>query len=88
MAQGKQDGGCCERECVARAREVLVTEAQAVQALAERLDDSFCQAVSLVLNAAGRTVVTGVGKSARLPAPARRRCSCTRRRACTATWGW
>jgi arabinose-5-phosphate isomerase len=63
MGEIKQDSGCCERDCVARAREVLLIEAQAVQALAERLDDSFCQAVSLVLNAAGRTVVTGVGKS-------------------------
>jgi arabinose-5-phosphate isomerase len=63
MGESKQDSGCCERDCVARAREVLLIEAQAVQALAERLDDSFCQAVSLVLNAAGRTVVTGVGKS-------------------------
>ena len=59
----KHEGGCCEHDCVARAREVLLTEAQAVQALAERLDDSFCRAVSLVLNSAGRTVVTGVGKS-------------------------
>lgn len=63
MGEMRDDGGCCKHDCVARAREVLLTEAQAVQSLAERLDDSFCQAVSLVLRAAGRTVVTGVGKS-------------------------
>ncbi|MEJ5209963.1 MAG: KpsF/GutQ family sugar-phosphate isomerase [Burkholderiales bacterium] len=45
------------------AREVLTIEAQAVAALAERLDDRFLAAVELVLNCRGRVVVSGMGKS-------------------------
>lgn len=45
------------------AREVLTIEAQAVAALAERLDDRFLAAVDLVLNCRGRVVVSGMGKS-------------------------
>lgn len=48
---------------VSRARCVLNDEADALRALAERLDESFVRAVDLVLNCAGRTVVTGMGKS-------------------------
>ena len=42
---------------------VLKTEAEAVAALSDRLDASFEQACELVLNCAGRIVVTGMGKS-------------------------
>lgn len=45
------------------AREVLRIEAQAVHALAERLDDSFTRAVDLILSRQGRVVVSGMGKS-------------------------
>jgi arabinose-5-phosphate isomerase len=45
------------------ARRVLDIEAAAVSALAARLDDSFAQAVDLVLACRGRTVVSGIGKS-------------------------
>jgi len=48
---------------LAHAREVLEIEAEAVRCLAERLDEDFRRAVALILAAAGRTVVTGVGKS-------------------------
>ncbi|MFZ5503600.1 MAG: KpsF/GutQ family sugar-phosphate isomerase [Pseudomonadota bacterium] len=44
-------------------REVLSIEAAAVQALAARLDDSFLQAMNLILNCAGRVIVSGMGKS-------------------------
>lgn len=45
------------------AREVLLTEARAVEALAQRLDDSFPQAVNIILQCRGRVVVSGMGKS-------------------------
>lgn len=45
------------------ARDTLAIEADAVRALADRLDDRFLQAVSLLLDCRGRVVVTGMGKS-------------------------
>jgi arabinose-5-phosphate isomerase len=50
-------------DALARAREVLVTEADAVRALADRLDTRFAHAVAIVLACRGRVVVSGVGKS-------------------------
>lgn len=48
---------------LALARDVLVTESQAVAALADRLDGRFLRAVDLVLGCRGRVVVSGIGKS-------------------------
>ena len=48
---------------IALAREVLLTEARAIEALAERLDSSFPQAVDIILQCHGRVVVSGMGKS-------------------------
>ena len=45
------------------ARKVLQTEAAAVLALAERLDDRFARAVELVRDCKGRVILTGMGKS-------------------------
>ena len=45
------------------ARRVLETEAEAVRALADRLDERFERAVALVETCRGRVVVTGMGKS-------------------------
>jgi arabinose-5-phosphate isomerase len=45
------------------ARRVLQTEAAAVLALVDRLDDRFDQAVRLLLDCRGRVIVTGMGKS-------------------------
>ena len=45
------------------ARKVLVTEADAVRALADRLDDRFTTAVALVRDCRGRVILTGMGKS-------------------------
>jgi arabinose-5-phosphate isomerase len=45
------------------AREVLRIEAQAVAALADRLDERFLDALEMVLNCRGRVVVSGMGKS-------------------------
>jgi arabinose-5-phosphate isomerase len=50
-------------DCLARAREVLEIEAEAVGALSARLGPEFLSAVRLVLASTGRVVVTGVGKS-------------------------
>jgi arabinose-5-phosphate isomerase len=48
---------------VRRARAVLSTEATAIAALDSRIGESLVAAVSLILNASGRVVVTGIGKS-------------------------
>ncbi len=50
-------------DALALAREVLRIEAQEVEALADRLDDSFNRAVALILACRGRVVVSGMGKS-------------------------
>lgn len=46
-----------------RAREVFKIEAEAVAALANKLDDNFIQAVEAIYNCKGRVVVTGMGKA-------------------------
>ena len=48
---------------LALARKVLQTEADAILALIERLDERFEQAVHLLLECRGRVIVTGMGKS-------------------------
>jgi arabinose-5-phosphate isomerase len=48
---------------LALAREVLEIEAKAVTDLIDRLDQSFTQAVELILGCRGRVVVSGIGKS-------------------------
>ena len=45
------------------ARKVLQTEAAAVLALADRLDERFAAAVALVRDCSGRVILTGMGKS-------------------------
>lgn len=48
---------------LAMAKRVLATEAEAVSALAERLDGDFLRAVELILASHGRVIVSGIGKS-------------------------
>ncbi len=48
---------------IEQAKKVLRIEADAVAALIERIDESFEQAVELILKCRGRVVVTGMGKS-------------------------
>lgn len=50
-------------EILSRAREVLRIEAESVGALADRLDDAFAAAARCLLEASGRVVVSGIGKS-------------------------
>ncbi|MGV6810949.1 MAG: KpsF/GutQ family sugar-phosphate isomerase [Brevirhabdus sp.] len=48
---------------LATGRRVVEREAQALDALGASLDDSFTQAVALMLEARGRIIVSGMGKS-------------------------
>lgn len=48
---------------IALAKKVLQTEAAAILALVDRLDERFEQAVRLLLDCRGRVIVTGMGKS-------------------------
>jgi len=50
-------------DAIASARRTLGIEVNALQALRDRLDDSFSRAVSMVLACRGRVVVSGIGKS-------------------------
>lgn len=52
-----------KHDFLAMAREALAIEAQAVSALAERLNDQFSQATTAILNCKGRVILVGVGKS-------------------------
>ena len=45
------------------ARQVLRIEAEAVLALSGRIDDTFQQAVAIILGCRGRVIVSGIGKS-------------------------
>jgi len=45
------------------ARRVIETEAHALQMLADGLDESFAAAIEVLLNAKGRVIVLGMGKS-------------------------
>ncbi|MBF0162317.1 MAG: KpsF/GutQ family sugar-phosphate isomerase [Magnetococcales bacterium] len=46
-----------------RAKQTLLLESAAIQALADRLDDRFVQAIQYLEECQGRVVVTGMGKS-------------------------
>jgi arabinose-5-phosphate isomerase len=48
---------------LALAKKVLQTEAAAILALVDRLDERFDQAVRILLDCRGRVIVTGMGKS-------------------------
>ena len=48
---------------LALARKVLQTEAEAVLALVDRLDERFEDAIRILLDCRGRVIVTGMGKS-------------------------
>lgn len=48
---------------LAEAKRVITVEADALHALAERIDGEFEQAVQLILASKGRVVLTGMGKS-------------------------
>jgi arabinose-5-phosphate isomerase len=62
MAQESSAAGSPDRT-LALARRVLRIEAEAVNALADRLDGEFTKAVALILACHGRVIVSGIGKS-------------------------
>ncbi len=45
------------------ARKVLTIEADALQALVQRIDDTFLHALNIILSCEGRVIVSGMGKS-------------------------
>ena len=57
------DSAISPQDCLALARRVLSIEAAAVAALADQLDGQFNHAVNLILEAQGRVIVTGIGKT-------------------------
>jgi arabinose-5-phosphate isomerase len=52
-----------DQALTARARAVLTIEANAVTALAARIDAQFVRAIDMILQSRGRVIVSGVGKS-------------------------
>ena len=48
---------------IAMAQRVLAIEAEAVATLGDRLNGEFRRAVDVILNSAGRVIVSGIGKS-------------------------
>jgi arabinose-5-phosphate isomerase len=52
-----------EMDFIEVAKRVFAIEAQAVAGLAERLDNSFAEAVQNILTSSGRVIVCGMGKS-------------------------
>jgi arabinose-5-phosphate isomerase len=46
-----------------KAKEVILEEAEALREMADRLDVNFDRAVDLILNARGRIMIAGIGKS-------------------------
>jgi arabinose-5-phosphate isomerase len=51
------------KEILRHGKEVIRIEAEAVEGLLDRIDESFVRAVEIILSCKGRVVVTGIGKS-------------------------
>lgn len=62
-AAGQRGAPLDDGQLLARAREVIRSEARAVSALEARVDEAFLRAVRLIHAAAGRVIVSGIGKS-------------------------
>jgi arabinose-5-phosphate isomerase len=63
MSSQKSNSIHSREALLTRAKDVLTIEAEAVQALADRLDHRFLEAVDIILGCTGRVVVSGMGKS-------------------------
>ena len=50
-------------EYIKQAKDVILSEADAIKAMADNLDDNFVQAVESILKCKGRVIVAGMGKS-------------------------
>jgi len=53
---------------LASAKKTILSESESIAALAHYLDDDFTQSVERIYNCTGRTVITGIGKSALIAA--------------------
>ena len=53
---------------LATARKTILSESESIAALASYMDDDFTQTVNLIYKSEGRTVITGIGKSALIAA--------------------
>src|SRR5947199_2115586 len=53
-----------ETDRLSYARQILRSEAAALELVADRIDQTFVQAVDLIFNCLGRVAITGTGKSA------------------------
>jgi arabinose-5-phosphate isomerase len=62
-AAPERRAGVDAERALALAREVLATEASAIESIAARIGDSFVAAVRMMLECRGRVVVCGIGKS-------------------------
>ena len=51
-----------DKNILDKARKVIEIELGAVQALVDRIDDSFVSAARMIYNSSGRVVFTGMGK--------------------------
>lgn len=52
-----------KKNAIARADATLTSEGEAILKLCDRLDDTFAEAVEIILKCTGRLIVTGMGKS-------------------------
>ncbi|MEF9475975.1 MAG: KpsF/GutQ family sugar-phosphate isomerase, partial [Candidatus Mariimomonas ferrooxydans] len=52
-----------KKEIIEQARKILKIEADAINALIDRIDDNLARAVDIIYSCTGRVVVTGMGKS-------------------------
>jgi arabinose-5-phosphate isomerase len=52
-----------KNEIIDEAKNILKIEAEAVQALVDRIDESFIEAINIMYACSGKVVVTGMGKS-------------------------
>ena len=62
-AVNRQNTGSTPEELLREARRVLRVEGRAIESLAERLDETFLEAVELLASCRGRVLVSGLGKS-------------------------
>ena len=53
-----------KKSIVSLAKKTIAIESLAISQLAEFIDDTFAEAVELILNSSGRVIITGIGKSA------------------------
>jgi len=52
-----------DKNILDKGKKVIEVELEAVQALLDRIDDSFVEAANIIYNSSGRVVFTGMGKS-------------------------